>query len=443
MKHGILICPATIVVVMLAAVCELTFAQGSGRTATPELYELTLELGVQHSDNRPRTDPPGPSETALVPRAILDLSRSGHRMSLRAAGHVEQRIPLDGPFGNEFLANMAARLNWHLIPESLDWVVENVTSGAPRDLTEQDTPENRQHTNVFSTGPQWTIRPAAPWSGLLDMRYIHSYAEDSDAFDSDRVALTARALRRLGGGRLLSAGVEATGVRYHEDEFAAEDYDRLDLVGRYRTTRAELDMDIAAGRTRIDVDRGERFERNLVRLRLIWNIDDRHRLVTRAGHELSDSVRQLATGIEQLDLPLAVNRWLPVGNVIYVFDHVSLGWLFRHDFLDTSLTVASRDYQFELDPLLDFEDHAINLGLIWRLGRTMALESELRLQQRRFQRDSRRDNDGRLSLFLTRQFNPRWSGRIGAVHFQRDSNIVGQDSRENIVAVYLAFHAGR
>ena len=443
MKHTLTIRLAAIPVVMLAVVCENSFAQDRGPTATPQLYELTLELGVEHSDNRARTDPPGSDETALVPRMVLDMFRSGQRTTLRAAGHADLRLPLDGPFDNEFQASLAGRLNWHLIEDSLDWIVENVTSGAPLDLTAQDTPDNRQQTNVFSTGPRWLIRPAAPWSGLLDARYIHSYAEDSDAFNSDRLVLAARALRRLGGGRQFSAGVEATEVRYREDEFATADYQRLDLVGRYRATRAALDMDIAAGRTRIDLDRGERFEGNLVRLRLVWTLDDLHTLVASAGHELSDSVRQLAADIEQLDLPIAGTRRLPIGNEFYVLDNVSLGWRYHYGRLRGSLTAAWRDYQFELDPLLDIEEYGIDLGLTWQLAPTMALDGGVGLDRRRFRMSDQRDTDARLSLFLVRQFNPRWSGRIGAVHFRRDSNIVGEDSRENIVAVYLAYHAGR
>jgi hypothetical protein len=443
MKHTFTIYLAAIVAMMLAVVCEVTFAQDPGPVATPELYELDLELGLEHGDNRSRTSPRGSGETALLPRLIVDLSRAGRYTTLRVAGHAEQRLPLHGSFGTNFQANMAGRLNWHLIEGSLDWIVENVASGSPQDLTGQDTPENRQQTNVLSTGPRWVLRPAAAWSGLFDARYIHSYAENSDDFNSDRLALAARAVRRLGGGRQLSAGVEASEVRYRDDEFSSADYQRLDLVGRYRATRADLDLDIAAGRSRIDLDRGERLEENLLRLRLILSIDDRHRLVASAGHELSDSVRQLAADIEQLDLPVAGNRRLQIGNEFYVLDSIYLGWHSRVGRFDGSVTVARRDYQFELDPMLDVEEQSIDLGLTWRLDPTMALEGVVGLERRRFRLEDQRDTDARASLFLVRRFNPRWSGRVGAMRYQRDSNILGESSRENIVAVYLTYHAGR
>ena len=439
MKHVFPLC----LVIGLLLVCESTFGQEPGPVATPDLYELDLDLGLEHSDNRARTSPRGSSETALVSRARLDLSRPGQRMSLRAAGYAEQRIPLHGPFSSDFQANLAGRLNWHLVEDSLDWIIENVASGSPIDLTGLDTPENRQQTNIFSTGPRWVLRPAAAWSGLFDARYIHSYAEDSDAFNSDRLAFAARAVRRLGGGRQLSAGVEATEVWHRQDAFAAADYQRLDLVGRYRATRPDLDLDIAAGRTRIDLDRGERLEGNLFRARLIWNRDDRHRLVASGGHELSDSVRQLASDIEQLELPLAGNRRVRIGNEFFVLDHAALGWRYRQGLLDASVTAAWRDYQFELDPLLDIEERAIDLGLTWRLAPTLALEGGLGLERRRFRVIDQRDTDARLSLFVVRRFNPRWSGRAGAMRYQRDSNVLGADSRDNIVAVYLTYHAGR
>lgn len=439
MKNGALISLA----ILVAHVCGQAVAQDAGPVATPELYELDLELGLMHSDNRARTSPRGRGETALVPRAILDLSRAGDRMTLRAAGYAEQRVPLDGPFGNEFQANLAARLNWHLVDESLDWIFENVASGSPIDLAGLSTPENRQQTNVFSTGPRWVVRPGAAWSGLFDARYIHSYAEDSDAFNSDRLALAARAVRRLGGGRQISAGVEATEARYRDDEFSAADYQRFDLVGRYRTTRADLDLDLAAGRTRIDLDRGERIEGNLFRARLIWTMADRHSLFASAGHELSDSVRQLAAGIEQLDLPMAGNQRLRIGNEFYELDHLSAGWRSRFGTMDASVTASWRDYQFELDPLLDMEEHSLDLGLTWTVTPTMSLEGGVGLDRRRFRIGDQRDTDVRASLFAVRRFNPRWSGRVGAMRHQRDSNILGEDSRENIVAVFLTYHAGR
>ncbi|WP_376694901.1 hypothetical protein [Wenzhouxiangella sp. EGI_FJ10305] len=442
MKNSSLVYPAAIVVLMLAAGSQAAHAQDTDSVTEPELYQLDFELGLEHSDNRARTSPPGSSETALVPRVILDLSRSGRRMSLRVAGDAEHRQPLSGPFGSDSQANLAGRLNWHLVHESLDWIVENVTSGSPLDLTREDTPENRQQTNVFSTGPRWALRPAAPLSGLFDARYIHSYAQDTDAFNSDRLMLAARALRRIAPGQTFSVGVEGTEVRYRDEEFEAADYERLDLVGRYRTTRAELDLDIAAGRSRIDLDSGEQLEGNLVRLRLAWTISDRNMLVASAGHELSDSVRQLAADIEQLDLPIASNRRLPIGNEFYVLDSLSLGWHYRFGRLDGSLTAGWRDYQFELDPLLDNEERGIALGLSWRLSPTMALQGELGLDRREFRDENRRDEDARASLFLARQFNPRWSGRVGAIRHERDSNIRGEDSRENILAVYLTYHAG-
>ena len=428
---------------LLALAGNPAAAQDPGATARPELFELDIELGLEHSDNRARTSPRGDSATALVPRAVVDWYRAGDRVTLRLAGYADQRWTLQGSGEDDLQVNLAGRLNWHLVDERLSWIVENVASGAPLDLAAQDTRENRQQTNVFSTGPRWVLQPARPWSGLFDLRYVHSHAEDSDAFDSHRWLLAARAVRRLDGGRQLSAGAEWTEVNYRNEAFAESDYQRVDLVGRYQTVRDALEMDIAVGRSRIDLDRGERLEGNLVRFRLAWSPDERYRLVASAGHELSDSVRQLAAGIEQIDLPMAGNRQLQVGNEYYVLDYLGLGWRTQRGLFDLALNLAWRDYQFELDPLLDIEEHALDLGLTWRLDPTMAIESRFGLERRRFREVDQRDTDARLSLFLLRRFNPRWSGRVGAVRYQRDSNIVGQNSRENIVAVYLTYHAGR
>lgn len=427
----------------LAIAGELAQAQESGPATRPELFELDLELGLEHSDNRARTSPRSSDETALVARALLDLYRSGDRLTLRAAGHLDQRVPLHGPFDRDFQANLGARLNWHLIDDSLDWIIENVASGLPIDVTGQLTPDNRQQTNVFSTGPRWVFRPGEAWSGLFDARYIHSHAEDSTTFNSDRLALAARLVRQIGGGRQVSLGAEASEVWYRDEAFDEADYQRLDLVGRYRASRPELDWDIAIGRSRIDLDRGERLEGNLARARMIWSPDERHRLVLSASHELSDSVRQLAADINQLELPIAGNRRLRVGNEFYVLDTAAAGWRTRLGAVDGSVNLAWRDYQFELDPTLDVEEHGLALGLIWRMSNSFELDAQVGLERRHFRVDDQRDTDVWASLFLGRRFNPRWSGRVGTLRHQRDSNLLGGNSRETIVAVYLTYHAGR
>jgi hypothetical protein len=405
-------------------------------------YRLNLELGLLRTDNPLGNSPRGPGDTLLVPRAEFDLHRLGQRWQARGSGYLEYRFALDNVADDEFRANLVAALDWNLLPGSLDWVFHNVASVEPIDFLASDSARNLQQTNVFTTGPTWQIRPQAAWGGLLDARYTHAYAEQTDDFNSDRISLSGRLLHRFDDTRQLSIGAELTEARYRDVADDA-DYRRLDLVARYHARAARGEWEVAAGHTRIDPDQGASLSAPLLRFRLFWAYDDRQELRLLALHEFSDSTRQLSGEIDQVGLPFTTVSRLPIGAELYRLTSIEPSWHYRHARGDITIRPFYRGFDFEFAPETDFRERGVDLMGSWRLQPLTTLSASLGMDRRRFQSEQRRDTDLRASLFLARRFAPRWSGRLGLVRYQRSSNIEAADSREMVLAVYLSFHAGR
>ncbi|MFU8831116.1 MAG: hypothetical protein ACNA7J_03060 [Wenzhouxiangella sp.] len=437
--HRISTGPCFCFLIIVAGTLVLHAPDVRAQTERGQGYDLQLELGLEHRDNPLRSEPRGASDTFLVPRATFNLFRLGALWEARGDGFVEYRQSLENTISDEFWANLAAVVDREITP-GLEWTFQNVARVEQVDLLAPETEENRQQTNVFITGPNWRIRPRGAWGGALSARYLNSYAEETDEFKSNRFGATGALVRRFDANRQASLGAEFMEVRFTDDD--AFDYRRHDLIGRYDSTQARLELNLAAGYTSIDPDEGSTLTEPLGRVRAIWSVDDRRSIQALAVHELTDSVRHLADEIDQIEVPFLGGPRLPVGPQIYRLSSIEVGWNQRHDRLRWSVTPFYHDFDFPRTVGADFEELGVNFAATLNLARRMSVRTALRVERREFSVNNQRDTDIRASAFLNRRFNPRWSGRIGVVRLERDSNVDGADSRDNMVMLYLTFHAG-
>jgi hypothetical protein len=424
---------------LLAGVLVVGEAMGQPREP---VYSLDLELGAEYSDNRGRTDPPGPGSTIIVPRVVLDVARLADRWEVRAEGFVEHRISIDDEFDDDFRANLAGWVDWFIVPESLTWTLRNIASVEPINLLDEDIPDNRQQTNVLVTGPMWRGRFGPAWEVWADALFTHSYAEETDDFNSIHWSGSSRLIRNVAPGRRASLGAEYSRTSYREFPAELNDYDRLDAVARVELEHLRGDLDISAGYTWVDPDHFSSTTAPLLRLNVSWDVRERSALRLAARHELSDSVRQLGLEVGAIDVPLQRRTDLPIGSELFQLDRVELGW---HQELARgrwSLVGSYREFDFEQLPELDYSEIGGALTATWRVAPRIFLRGRFDVDRRRFDVDRRRDTDYRASLFATHLFSPRWSVRGGLVWRDRDSTMAGAGSREYIGAAYLTFHAG-
>jgi hypothetical protein len=295
--------------------------------------DWSLGLGYEHSDNLGRRGIDPQSGSRVSPFADISASEDGEALRANLIGSVSYSRYSGVDFDPNFNIRLAAEAVWSISPERLLWTVSNSASQQPIDIFASAAPDNVQNSNVFSTGPTLLYRFSEAMGGRTELRYVNSYAESADAFNSDRVVLTSRLLRNLSPVTTLSGNASLESVRLDNPTATASDFQRLGLFGGYdwrssRTTvRAEL------GWNWVDLDDG---------------LDNRNGLLARAAgtvaltdissldlglrHELSDSATDLAgnaPNVDELLLPDSVGGVAGAATLnseVYELDRIDISY---------------------------------------------------------------------------------------------------------------------
>lgn len=245
----------------LSAKIGIVVAVGSLATGGAALADVNLstEVTAGYTDNLQR-QPDGEDE---VP-ASLGLTGAWLETTRHLAVDVEGRVDgikyINDTIDDEVVGQLDGSLTWWAMPERLAWVVENVYGQVATDPFQPISPENRENTNVFSTGPDWYIPFGDRMRGYLGGRYGLARFEFSDT-DSDRWVATAGLDRAISSTSRLGVQASSGSVDYDSDLQA--DFDRHEAYARYEFSRAQdasgppTELTVNAGYTWLDGDAGE------------------------------------------------------------------------------------------------------------------------------------------------------------------------------------------
>ncbi len=164
-------------------------AAAVGALARPDAavaeVDLVVELTAGYTDNLLR-QPEGQDD---VP-ASLGLTGTWVETTRHLSADVEGRVDgfkyFNDTFDDEVLGQLDGSLTWWAVPERLAWVVEDVYGQVAMDPFEPISPENRENTNFFSTGPDWYIDFGDRMRAYLGGRFGSVRYEITDT-DSERL----------------------------------------------------------------------------------------------------------------------------------------------------------------------------------------------------------------------------------------------------------------
>lgn len=294
--------------------------------------DWSLGLGYEHSDNLGRTALDPQSGNTITPFFDIAATEEGDTLRANIVGAFAYDYYTNDDFDSNFVTNLGANLTWAIKPERLLWSLDNYASQQPIDVFATESPDNVQNTNVFSTGPTFLYRFSDAMAGRAQMRYVNSYAENTDAFNSDRFVFDARLLRDLSATSAFSANGSAEIVNLDDPTPTAPDFNRYSLYGGYdwRSSRTTLRADL--GWNWVDFDELDGNDGLLARFGGEFRATPISTLDFAWDHQISDTASDLASAI-----PDATTLLLPqsVGNVggnatissdVYEEDAFSLGY---------------------------------------------------------------------------------------------------------------------
>jgi hypothetical protein len=338
------------------------------------VLDWSLGLGVEHSDNLGRRIVDPQSGNRISPYLDVSATEEGESLQATIAGSVAYNRYNGVDFDSNFEANFGAELIWSLLPGRLLWTLENYASQQPIDVFATNSPDNVQNANVFSTGPTLLYRISENLAGRTEARYINSYAEETEAFNSDRFLLTSRMLRNLDEVSSLSGNVSLEAVRLDNPTDVAPDFDRFGVFAGYDRRGSRLSYRFDAGWNWVDAEGQPRRDGLLARANGTFALTDISSLEGSIRRELSDAAADLGAGAPDVDALLLPRSTGGSGGVstltgeVFELDRVDLAYLRTGE----RLTLRTGGYWsrqlYELSEDLDQRNRGISTTLDYALG---------------------------------------------------------------------------
>jgi len=419
--------------------CTALFAALSG---TASAVDLTYEAGLSllHSDNLNLAEVDEIEEDVLSPRLRFEAEENGSTVQLKARGEIAYLDYLGDEFDDEFRGSLAGQFNWTLMPERINFVVEDYLSNQPVNILNSFSPTNQQEVNVFVAGPSFYARFDDATRGQFDLRYSKSRAEETDEFDGDRFNGAARVIRQLSARDLLSLTAEGTKVEF-DDAAANTDYRRFDVYFGYTRELQNLDFGLDLGYTRLEItDSGEREGSPLVRGNVEWEATPRSTFNADFSQQFADAADDLVTRAGNLDGPIISDistADVLVGPSVFRQKRIELGYQYTGERVTFQARPQMQKIRYD-DPLTpDQQSHGGYFQLDYKVMPRTTISFLAAQDTREFDDLSRTDKDFTANIGLKHEFTRHWIGRVDLQHRKRDSSIALQSYNEN--AIIFAF----
>ncbi len=404
--------------------------------------DYVLGASVLHSDNINLSETAPESETVLSPELGFEATQSGSSTSFKARGRLQYLDYRDNTYPDEGRGEFAGQFNWMLVPQRLNFVVEDYLGRQPVDFAAGYTPGNQQQINVFTAGPSLFARFGESMRGQVDLRYSDTYAEETREFNGSRYLAAGRLFRDLGSSRWLSANLEATRVRF-DTNATANDYERYDGYLGYRHESAHLDLDAALGYTRLEQEGAAgNASSPLARVQLDWQVAPRSVLSATASYQFADTASDLVAGSSRLDTLVIDDVAAPTGLVgpsVYRQRRYEVGYRFEGERWSFQLRPYLERVDYDDAQLVGWETRGGYLDAEYRLRPRLSLTASAIREDREFEDGARDDRDTLARIGLTYELSRHLSGSVGWQRRNRESSVPGQDYRENVATVSISY----
>ena len=408
--------------------------------------DWALGLGAEYSDNIARTPADEQSDITLVPRGEFTLREQGARVQVDVVGAAEYRYYLDNTFDDELRAELAGRANFVISPERFSWVVEDYLAQEPIDVFAPDRPDNTQRVNVFLTGPtaRFQLAPATFLQG--ELRYIDTWAEETDDFDGERYAAAVRFSRDTSATSRWSLHGEAQDARFDEASLRARDFRRYDAYGRWEREGGTLKLTGDLGWTWIELDGRDDDTAPLLRADARWELTTVSTLDLALSAQYTDAAQSLITRAPASSLreplPLTDSSRGTVTADLYEERRIEAGYSRQGVRTWFRAGAFYRDDDYLNLPELDSRATGLAFDASWTLDPRHTVSAFAFLEDRDYTTIDRDDEDRTIGARWRWHWLPRvWVG-AEVSHTDRDSSDPLQSFDETRVLVTLTLTRG-
>lgn len=340
---------------------SLPGATPAGTAAVPaELTHYGIAAGVGETDNVALSSTHPKAQTIATANLDFDIRRSGSLLDASALGNFTDLNYIQGAYSNQVLGRFDGLATAKLWSDRLKWMAAEDFGEQQIDPFAAIIPSELQRVNVFTTGPDLTLRPSYSTFVAFNARYSQISYQTSP-FDSRNLSASAEFGRQISPLSSLSVVVQAEQLRF-TNTLANTDYSRREAYGRYRIQGARTSVEAQLGATQAN-DVNSWKTSPLARLELTRRISPFSVVTLMGGREYTDnggSFASLRAGAGGGITVAAASQ--STGN--YLRNYGSAGWQFSRLRTTFGLTGDWEHDAYDRQRLFDTtrEDLALNLG---------------------------------------------------------------------------------
>ncbi len=423
-----------------AIAVALPFFCAAGAASAAEL-DYTLYAGLEHSDNINLSATAPVSQNVLIPGVNFSLVQMGSSIQATAAGTLEYRDYLGNTFDSQTLARLSGQANWTVIPQRLDFTVQDNAGVQPLSVLASDAPDNQQQTNVVAAGPTLYFQLGQTIRGQAELRYVNSYASKSREFNSSRGRAALRIIKDMGPDSVLSGNVEEQRIKFDERS-SGPDYSRSELYGRYINKGNHFDFDTTLGWSQLRFDNAPTLSSPLIRAAVDWRVGPRSTFTLAAAREYSDAAEYMLQSPEQpllgagsLEFPGRTPD-ISTGNTViqsqaYLRRSLQMTYAFIGERYSLRITPSYEKLHYTTDRTFDRTGRGGSGGLDFRLRERLTLSAFANVETTTYQSLARRDRTTNYGATLVNNRTQHWSWRLSLTRRVRNSSQASQSFRAN------------
>jgi hypothetical protein len=448
---------------MLAGAIGLALIAASG-AASADQFNYMLYAGLEHSDNVALSATNPVSQNVLIPGINFSYVQQGSTVQANVLGTLEYRDYLGNAFSNQTLAQLSGQVNWTVLPQRLDFTVQDYAGVQPLSTFASNAPNNQQQTNVLTLGPTLHFRLGDTVLGQAELRYINSDASETKQFNSSRGEAALRLFKDLSSTAQVSLNLESQSVDFQDSTAPAPyfngdpiaglqgtynnpNYTRNELFGHYVSKLPDLTVDASLGWSQIDFHDAPSASTPLASITLSWLATPSNRFSATAVHQYSDAAQDMilrapgqaafgtdAATTNTLVTPLGINTGNSIiDSQVYLDRHVELVYAFSSERLSLSVSPTYGHADYLNNPVFNQTDTGVSTAINYRLTPVMTLFGFGTGESVTYRTLDRRDRTSDYGIGLARQETPHWSWRVSLSHQQRTSTVTGNGYTENEV----------
>lgn len=395
-----------------------------------------VDAGLGHTSNATRVETDEISDTIAAIGLGIALEHEGPRLEARLHGNATSLSYLDDTYDSDVLASVNGRLDYGFIPDRFHWIVEDRFGQTAVDVFEPITPENRQNTNVFTTGPDLIFGTGIRSNLRISGRYTASWFEETDFVDDRRIEGTVLWLRQVSSTTSWGLGGTQRRVEYVLE--GDPGYDQQELFGTFRAQGARQDLQVDLGATRL-ADGGTDETNPLLRLSWDRELSPSWKLETAAGSEYRNTSDRFNSG----DIPPTAGT-TPVtisnvptesryANATLRFSRVRTGFYAGFGYTD--------DEGIRSD-IFDESTSTVSAGFSRKLRQRLEVFVDARYSQREFGGTGDEDETSDAAIRLEYRLGKATFVSAGYRYERRDSDMPLNSYTDNMYFVSVSYRRG-